>query len=235
VLRPTEIETRERILDAALSLFRKKGFDGTTMREIARAAGMSLGAAYYYFETKEALVLAYYQRVQDQHERLVAAKLEGVTRLEARLERVFSIKLDLIAPDRRFLGALFRFLGDPDHPASVLGARTRQVRRQSIRTFARAVEPLGLEPSLQEAVATVLLTAHLGLILHALYDRSKGLQRTRTLLRSLISPAASVLRLLRLPGAGALLNPTLGALRHAGLLSPVGEVSDELGSTDERR
>ena len=75
MLRPIEIETRERILDAALGLFRRKGFEGATMRDIARAAGMSLGAAYYYFETKEALVLAYYQRVQDQHERLVAAKL----------------------------------------------------------------------------------------------------------------------------------------------------------------
>lgn len=230
MLRPTEIETRERILDAALSLFRKKGFDGTTMREIARAAGMSLGAAYYYFETKEALVLAYYQRVQDQHERLVAEALEDLPRLEDRLERVFSLKLDLITPDRRFLGALFRFLGDPEHPASVLGPKTRQVRRQSIRTFARAVEPLRLDPRLHEAVATVLLTAHLGLILHALYDPSKGLQRTRALLRSLVRPAAAALRLLRLPGAGALLDPTLGALRRAGLLSPEGDVTDELGA-----
>src|SRR5215813_4796935 len=102
--RPTEIETRERILDAALTLFRRKGFDGATMRDVARAAGLSLGAAYYYFESKEALVLAYYQRVQDLHEQLVAAALEGVPRLEDRLERVFSLKLDLIAPDRRFLG-----------------------------------------------------------------------------------------------------------------------------------
>jgi AcrR family transcriptional regulator len=225
--RRSDIETRERILDAALTLFRRKGFDGATMRDVARTAGLSLGAAYYYFESKEALVLAYYQRVQDQHEQLVAAALADVPRLEDRLERVFSLKLDLIAPDRRFLGALFRFLGDPDHPASVLGAQTRQVRRQSIRTFARAVEPLRLEPLLHEAVATVLLTAHLGLVLHALYDGSKNLERTRTLLRSLIPPAAASLRLLRLPGAGALLRPTIGALGRAGLLSLDGEANDD--------
>src|SRR4051812_16540464 len=45
--------TRERIFTVALNLFREKGFEGTTMREVAAAANMSLGAAYYYFASKE--------------------------------------------------------------------------------------------------------------------------------------------------------------------------------------
>src|SRR4051812_40550459 len=47
--------TRERIFTVALNLFREKGFEGTTMREVAAAANMSLGAAYYYFASKEAI------------------------------------------------------------------------------------------------------------------------------------------------------------------------------------
>lgn len=55
--------TRTRILDAALDLFRSQGFDQTIMREIAAEAGVALGSAYYYFESKDALVMAFYTRV----------------------------------------------------------------------------------------------------------------------------------------------------------------------------
>jgi len=42
--------TRARILDAAIGLFRSRGFEATTMREIAAEAGVAIGAAYYYFD-----------------------------------------------------------------------------------------------------------------------------------------------------------------------------------------
>src|ERR1700728_326563 len=49
------------ILDVALDLFRHKGFEQTTMREIAAEAGVSLGSAYYYYESKDDLVMAFYE------------------------------------------------------------------------------------------------------------------------------------------------------------------------------
>lgn len=57
--------TRARILDAALDLFRRHGFEETTMRGIAAAAGVSLGSAYYYFQSKEDLVMVFYERAMD--------------------------------------------------------------------------------------------------------------------------------------------------------------------------
>src|SRR5438045_3562156 len=66
--RSTSEETRRQILDTALTLFRKDGFEETTIRDIADAAGLSLGAAYYYFKSKEALVGAYYEFVQQEHQ-----------------------------------------------------------------------------------------------------------------------------------------------------------------------
>src|SRR5262252_7981132 len=59
--------TRSHILAAALRLFRERGFDSATMRDIAEAAGMSLGASYYYFPSKESIVSAYYDYVQHEH------------------------------------------------------------------------------------------------------------------------------------------------------------------------
>ena len=57
-------ETRSRILEAALALFRKRGFEKATMREIAQESGVALGAAYYYFDSKDALVMGFYERAQ---------------------------------------------------------------------------------------------------------------------------------------------------------------------------
>ena len=60
-------ETRRHILDTSLALFREKGFEATTMRDIAGGSGLSLGSAYYYFKSKEAIVAAYYDFVQQEH------------------------------------------------------------------------------------------------------------------------------------------------------------------------
>ena len=65
--KPEAESTRELILRTALELFRGCGFEITTMRDIARAAKVATGAAYYYFPSKEAIVSAYYDQVQRTH------------------------------------------------------------------------------------------------------------------------------------------------------------------------
>src|SRR5687767_13398819 len=47
--------TRERIIEAALDLFRRQGFDATTTRDIAQAAQIATGTLFNYFDTKEAI------------------------------------------------------------------------------------------------------------------------------------------------------------------------------------
>src|SRR5437763_646546 len=51
-------EARARILAAARKLFAQRGYEATTMQEVVREAGTSIGNAYFYFENKEALVKA---------------------------------------------------------------------------------------------------------------------------------------------------------------------------------
>lgn len=46
-------KNKARILSAALHLFTRKGFHGTTVREIAQKAGVSMGNLYTYYDTKE--------------------------------------------------------------------------------------------------------------------------------------------------------------------------------------
>jgi len=49
-------ENRKRILDAAAKLFRERGFDDVTVAEIMKAAGLTHGAFYGHFKSKEELV-----------------------------------------------------------------------------------------------------------------------------------------------------------------------------------
>src|SRR5215207_9871713 len=102
-------DTRNRIYDAALALFRERGFDATTMRDVAAAADMSLGAAYHYFPSKDSIVLAYYDRVSQEHARRVAVELTEEKSLAARLGIAFRTKLEILRDDRPLMGALLRF------------------------------------------------------------------------------------------------------------------------------
>src|SRR5258706_13378855 len=99
--------TREKILEAALRLFRKRGFERTTMRDVAKAAGVAVGAAYYYFPSKDALVLAYYDRTQEAHSALAREGMKQADSLDGRLRAVLHTKFDTIERDRKLLSALF--------------------------------------------------------------------------------------------------------------------------------
>ncbi|HNS86210.1 MAG TPA: helix-turn-helix domain-containing protein [Parvularculaceae bacterium] len=76
---PPELSTRERIEAAALALFVERGVDAATTREIARAAGVSEGAIYRHFDSKDELAAEMFFRIH--------ARLAGLIREAARSKR----------------------------------------------------------------------------------------------------------------------------------------------------
>lgn len=56
--RPSPESRRQQILDAACDQVRQSGFHGASMADIAKAAGLSVGQIYRYFENKEAIIAA---------------------------------------------------------------------------------------------------------------------------------------------------------------------------------
>ncbi|GJE43004.1 TetR/AcrR family transcriptional regulator [Methylobacterium soli] len=68
---------REQILDAAEACFVRNGFHRTTMQDLARAAGMTAGNIYHYFESKEALVLGLAERERARGAALVSRLAGG--------------------------------------------------------------------------------------------------------------------------------------------------------------
>jgi AcrR family transcriptional regulator len=59
------LSTRDRILNAALDLFIEKGFDKTSLREIAEQIGVTKAALYYHFASKEDILMALHQRLHE--------------------------------------------------------------------------------------------------------------------------------------------------------------------------
>ena len=62
---PEAGSTRERILDVALDLFIEKGFDGTSLREIAERLGFTKAALYYHYASKDDILMALHMRLHD--------------------------------------------------------------------------------------------------------------------------------------------------------------------------
>jgi AcrR family transcriptional regulator len=211
--------TRSHILSTALRVFRERGLEAVTMRELASAAGASLGSAYYYFPSKEAIIQAYYDDVQAEHARRVTAALaERRLDLRDRLRTAFHAKLDILQGDRKLLGALFRYTGEPQHPLSALGDGTRKNRQQSMSVFHAALGDERFPDDIRAVLPSALWALHMGIILYFIYDESPEQQRTRRLVDGVLTLVVRILALVQ----SSLLKPVRGTilalLRDAGLL-----------------
>ena len=121
-------QTRQRILDAAYGLFRRKGYTRVSMDEIAAATGVTKRTLYYHFESKDALLATV---LEAQHRLALAAfrtfgdKLSG--RPEAIIDTLFR-DLAVWSDQPRWAGSGFTRLvielADlPGHPARTIARR----------------------------------------------------------------------------------------------------------------
>src|SRR5258706_11443383 len=109
-------QTKAVILKSALDLLRERGYEDTTMRAIARKAGVSLGNAYHYFGSKEHLIQAFYHRTHEEHLAAVLPVLQEETSLKTRLLSVMRLKISTLEPYHEFAGVLFKTAADPHSP-----------------------------------------------------------------------------------------------------------------------
>jgi AcrR family transcriptional regulator len=131
--------TTARILDVALDLFRRQEFEQTTMRGIAAEGEVSLGSACYYFESKEDLVMAFYDQAIEAMTPRMEAALAGATSFEERIASTMAVKFEDFRPNRSFLGALFRHAANPQKRLSPFSEATRHIRECNQPYFARAI------------------------------------------------------------------------------------------------
>ena len=136
---PVSPETpRDRVRSAATRLFAERGFAGSSLRDLARAADMSLAGLYHHFDSKDKLL---FELQSDAYERLkrpladIPNDAEPVTRLES-----------LVLNHVRFFAGDITSMKVLSHEANALGGelgdRIRRIRRKYYNHFLGAVTEL---------------------------------------------------------------------------------------------
>ncbi|AEM80440.1 TetR/AcrR family transcriptional regulator [Streptomyces violaceusniger] len=102
---PRRGDTRQRIQDVALELFAERGYEKTSLREIAEHLEVTKAALYYHFKTKEDIVLSLFQDLGRPLDELIVWGEQQPRTLETKLEllRRYSASLDIAEPLMRFM------------------------------------------------------------------------------------------------------------------------------------
>ena len=193
-----EEQTKRQILKAALELFRERGLDGTTTKQISKRAGIAEGTLFNYFKTKEDLALYFFQKETNDlvewfqaNERLQKAGLP---------EKLFAIvhrQLEYIEPYEDFIGAVFFRALQPSSKLNPLSLESQELRIKYLRfireVLAEAEEKEEIPPT-GDLGAYAFGLYYMGMVLHWLHDTSRGKQKTLALLDRSLNVATKVLR-----------------------------------------
>jgi AcrR family transcriptional regulator len=94
---------REQILHAAAQVFAEHGFHRTTVRDVARAAGVSNGTIYNYFENKTALLLGILDRLNAAERQAIERAQAQATDLHSFTRHYFQNHLQVFATENQEL------------------------------------------------------------------------------------------------------------------------------------
>jgi len=211
---------RDRLYATAMQLIAARGYQATTLRDIAKEAGVSVGLLYRYFPSKQAVVIALYDELSAEYARQAGEMPPG--RWRDRFIFALNTSLRVLEPHQMALRALTPVLvGDPDE--GIFSASTAFSRLRVQQVFEEAVVGSSDAPKqpLAEPLGRLLYLVHLGVLLWWLLDKSLK-QRATTALISLtqqLLPSAALA--LRVPPVRRFVIAVDGLVREALFGHPV--------------
>jgi AcrR family transcriptional regulator len=216
-------QTRALIVETALRLFRERGYEATTMRSIAQEAGVSVGNAYYYFASKEHLVQAYYERMQELHQAAAKDVLARETDFAARLRGVMLVWVGTARPYHAFAGKFFKYAAEPTSPLSPFSRESSSARAASTAIFRAVVDgsDLKMDPQLRADLPDLLWLYHMGVVLFWVHDQSPDAARTLLLIDRTVALIARLVALSRLPVLRSTARQIVALARELGMPSAV--------------
>lgn len=188
--------TRDRLYITAMGLITERGYEATTLRDIAKEAKVSVGLLYRYFPSKQAVILAFYDELSADFARQATGMHSG--RWRDRFIFALTTSLRVLEPHRVALQALAPVLvGDPDD--GVFSERTAFSRQRVQPVFEDAVVGATDAPNqpLAAALGRLLYLVHLAVLLWWLFDKSSRQRATSALVsltEQLLPSAALALR-----------------------------------------
>ena len=190
------VAARERLYATAMQMIAARGYEATTLRDIAKEAGVSVGLLYRYFPSKQAVVIALYDQLSSDYAR--RAPEMPVGRWRDRFIFALKSSLNVLKPHQMALRALTPVLvGDPEE--GIFSERTAFSRLRVQHVFEQAVLGSSDAPKqpLAAALGRLLYLIHLAVLLWWLLDKSAHQRATAALVsltRQLLPSAALALR-----------------------------------------
>jgi AcrR family transcriptional regulator len=126
----SSLDTRDRILDAALDLFSEHGFDGTTLQQIADRVGLTKAALYHHFRSKDDLLEALVMPAIVELDGLLDG-YEASLGTRAGNRGFVRDYLEHLLRHRRLVAYIFRDVATIAHPVISSGNRERLARVES--------------------------------------------------------------------------------------------------------
>jgi AcrR family transcriptional regulator len=194
-------ETRSLILETALELFAERGYEETTMRAIAEEAGVALGNAYYYFRSKEHLIQAFYDRLNELHRETCMPILQREHTLKGRLLAVMRQILANMEPYHQFAGVLFRTAANPHSPLNPFSPESEAVRKESIAWYAEVLKgtKTKIPADLAKELPTLLWLYQMGIVLFWIHDQSAKQIKTWRLMEHTVEIITRMIAMASLP------------------------------------
>ena len=128
-------EVRQRIVAAGKNLFKTKGFQGTTTRDLSRAAGIAVGTLFNYFPTKESLGMWILAEALERGRSRFLEEGRGFPTLEEGLFAHIVAELRALRPHRSFVGPVLEAAQSPFGPSEA-GTEAEAARRDHLETVA---------------------------------------------------------------------------------------------------
>jgi AcrR family transcriptional regulator len=193
--------TRAAITEAALALFRERGYEAATMRAIAQRAGVSTGNAYYYFSSKEELIQEFYSRNHEAHLAHSLQVLATETDLAARLAGTVRALIDVLGPYHSFAATFYKHAAEPASPLSPFSPQSSPARQASIALYREVIEgsTARMGPAVRERLPELFWLYSLGITLFWVHDSSEGCVRTYQLIDATVPVVAQLVSASRLP------------------------------------
>lgn len=134
---------QEAIIEAATELFANRGYEGMTMKEVARKVGISASSIYSFFKNKEDLFMHIYRQVLDNHFQLASSleSFEHAPDVKTRFDELFRAIIRFQSDDMAKMKIYIRMLLNPDN---IGGQDTRRqlikVEREEQELFANWIK-----------------------------------------------------------------------------------------------
>jgi AcrR family transcriptional regulator len=178
-----KIETRRRIVECARKLFNDKGFEQTTTRDIAGAAGIAAGTMFNYFPTKEALAMTIVGEALEEAGTEFEGQLRGDESLEEALFGHVAVGLRHLAPQRNYVGEVLETALSPFAREAVC-EQAQQLRISHLETVQELIASRGKPASQAPSVVTMHLywTLYLGVLSFWAADESPNQEETLVVL-----------------------------------------------------